>query len=155
HLLLVYRFQNLADTRTRFQSEFQQMTAKQDRAGRFVLDAKLPCAIEEPVHRTAVEASRLAAETVRLRKTGEQFQIHRPREPTECAVADVFAHLVPRAGLEMLRGQPCHLTADVVAVDRVHVETIEQRHRWRDALFFVIERSYPAIRKLRRRRFAE
>ena len=40
-LLLVDRFQNLADARAGFQTQLQQMTAEENRPGRFVLDAQL------------------------------------------------------------------------------------------------------------------
>src|SRR5215467_6454928 len=73
HLLLVDRFQNLADARTRFEAEFQQMPAEQDWTGWFVLDAELTRALEEPIHRGAVERARLPSKAVRLRDTREKF----------------------------------------------------------------------------------
>ena len=61
------------------------------------------------------------------------------REPAERAVADLVAHLEPRAGLQMLGGDArATCRAHVVAVDRVHVQAIEERRRRRDALFLVI-----------------
>ncbi len=77
------------------------------------------------------------------------------RQPTERAVAHLVAHLEPRARLEMMRDEPEHLLADVVAVDRLDIQSIQKRGGGCDALLFVIHRANAAVDDRRRCRFTE
>ena len=61
-----------------------------------MLDAERARALEEPVHRRAVELPRLASDAVGLRDAREQLEVDFVREPAERAVADLVAHLEPR-----------------------------------------------------------
>ena len=61
-----------------------------------MLDAERARALEEPVHRGAVERAGLAAQAVGLREPREQLEVHLLRQPPERAVADFVAHLEPR-----------------------------------------------------------
>ena len=96
-LLFVDRLQDLADPRTRLQAEREQVPAEQDRRRRAMLDAERARALEEPVHRGAVELSGLAAYAVGLGDARQQLEVDLLREPAERAVADLVAHLEPRA----------------------------------------------------------
>jgi len=88
--------------------------------------------------------------------TGEYFDPFDGRADLERRLLRVVdPHTFGDDSLRVLRGDPQHLPADVVTVERVHVEAIEQRACRRDALLFVIERSDPAVDELRRRRLAE
>ena len=55
----------------------------------------------------------------------------------------------------MVRDESEHLSAHILAVDRVDVEAIEKRGRRRDAFFLVIHRADAAVDERRRRRLAE
>src|SRR5262245_29443992 len=121
------------------------MTAEQNRRWRPLLDAERSRALEEPIHRRAVELARPAAFAVGLRDARQELEIDLLREPAECAVTDFITHLVPGSRLEMLRGDPQHLSADVVSVDGVDVQSIEQRGRRRHPELLVIHRSDPTI----------
>src|SRR6185503_3297541 len=100
------------------QAERQQVPAEQQRLRRAVLDAEGARAFEEPVHGGAVEPARRASFAVRLGDPREQLEVDLLRQPSERAVANFIAHLVPGAWFEMLRGDADDLAADVVAVDR-------------------------------------
>ncbi len=108
-----------------------------------MLDAERTGALDEPVHRRAVERPR-ASEAIRARESREQLQVHLLRETTEGAVADV-GRFVKHARLEVLRDQADHLLAHVEAVDGVDVEPIEQGIGRLDAGLLVIERADAAI----------
>src|SRR5436190_1510147 len=97
-----------------------------------MLDAERSRALEKPVHGGAIELAGAAAEAVRLRESCQQLQIDFVREPAECAVSDLVAHLEPHAGFEMLRDHAEHLMPDVVAIDRVNVQSIEKGRGRRD-----------------------
>ena len=154
-LLFVHRLQNLAHAAARLDTEREQVAAEENRRRRAVLHTERARAIEKPVHGRAVEAAGLAAHAISLRDAGQQFEIHLVREPPEGAVAHLVADLEPGARLEVLRHEPDDLLTDVVAIERVHVEPIEQRVRRRDALLLVIHRSDAAVDDGRRRRLAE
>src|SRR3989449_3309897 len=74
-LLLVDGLQDLADTRARLEPELEDVAPEQDRRGRAMLDAERPRALEEPVHRRAIELSRLAALAIGLRDACQQLAI--------------------------------------------------------------------------------
>ena len=155
HLLFVDRLQDLADARTGFQAQREQMTPEQDRRRRAMLDAERSRALEKPVHRGAVEGAGLAAQAIRLGEPREQLEVDLVRQPPERAVAHLVAHLEPRARLQMLRHEADDLLPDVVAVDRPHVEPIEKGERGRDALLLVIHRADAAVDHRGGRRLAE
>src|SRR3954468_5893875 len=154
-LLLVNNFQDLADARSRFHPELEHVTAEQNRRRRPMLDAERARALEKTVHRRAVETAGPPPFAIRLRDPCQQFEIDLLRESPERAVADFVAHLVPGAGLQMLRGDAEHLLAHVVAIDRVDVEAVEKRRRRRHAEFLVVHRADPTVDERRRRRLAE
>src|SRR3954447_20190844 len=144
-LLLVDDFQDLADARSGFHPELEHMTAEQNRRRRPMLDAERARALDKPVHRGAIEAAGPAPFAIGLRNAREQFQIHLVREAPERAVADFVTHLVPGTRLQMLRGDPEHLFAHVVAVDGVDVQPIEERRRRRHAKLLVVHGADPAV----------
>src|SRR5207248_510597 len=94
-LLFVHRSKDLAHSRSRFQAQFEQVSAEEKRSRSAMLDAERPRALEKPVHGRAIELAGLAAETVRFRESREQLQIDFLREPAEGAVPDLVAHLEP------------------------------------------------------------
>ena len=96
---------------------------------RLVLDAERARALEEPVHRRAVERAGPRPWQSDFASTRQQLEVDLLREPPERAVADLVAHLVPHARLQVVRDDAEHLRAHVVAVDRVDVEPVEQRGR--------------------------
>ena len=110
--------------------------------------------VDEPVHRRTVESA-AATLAVGPGDTREQLEIDLLREPPKRAVADRRLRLGEHARLQVMRHQAEDLAAHVVAVDRMHVEPIEQRRRRRDACLLVIERSDPAVDVRRRRGLAE
>jgi len=89
-----------------------------------MLDAERPRALDEPVHRGAVEVSG-APEAIRAGEPREQLQIHLLRETAKCAIADT-CRLPERARLQVMSDKSDHLRTDVEAVDRVNVQAIEQ-----------------------------
>src|SRR6185369_1868110 len=125
-LLLVNELEYFADPRSGREPKREQMAAEQQRCGRMVLDAERTRALEEPIHRTAVEVSR-AAETVGARHAREEFQVHFLSEAAEGAIADMGC-FPKRSGLEMVRDEADHLSSHVEAVDAVDVQPVEQRY---------------------------
>ena len=89
-LLLVDLLQDFADTRTGCETERQHVTAEQKGWRRLMLDAERTGALDEPVHRRAVERPG-APEAVRACESGQQLQIDLLRQTAEGAVADVAA----------------------------------------------------------------
>src|SRR4029079_6068397 len=114
-LPLVHLLQHRADRRAWLLAEREQVTSEHNRGRRLVLDAKVPCALEEPLHRGAIEGAAAAA-AVRPPDQHQQLHVHLRRQAPERAVADIFADLVPGAWLQMLRDDAEDLTADVDAV---------------------------------------
>ena len=129
------------------------MTPEKKRGRRTVLDAERAGAREEPVHRGAVERAG-APQTVSAGEPREQLQVHFLRQPPKCTVADVGSFM-EHARLQMMRDESDHLLAHVEAIDRVHVQSIEQADRRRDASLLVIERSDPSVDERRGRRLAK
>src|SRR3954471_2497728 len=99
--------------------------------------------------------ARLAPEAIGPGHAPEQFEIDFGCKAPKGAVADLIANLEPRSRFEMLRHDAEHLPAHVVAIHRMDVQPVEKSRRWRDPLFFVIERSNPAVDRGGRQRFAE
>ena len=97
-----------------------------------MLDAEGARALEKPVHRRAVEGAG-AAEAIGPGHAREQLHVHFLREPPERAVGELVAHLVEGAGLQMVRSDGEHLRAHVEAVERLHVQPIEDLRRRLDA----------------------
>src|SRR5688572_10528419 len=102
-LLLVDLPENFAHSRPRGQPEFEQMTSEKQRWRWLMLDAKRARAVEEPVHRRAVEIAG-SAQTIGARQPCEQLEVHLLGKPPECAVADI-CRFVEHAGLEVIRNQ--------------------------------------------------
>src|SRR5262245_47915376 len=152
-LLLVNDLEYFADPRSGREPKREQMAAEQQRCGRMMLDAERTRALQEPIHRTAVEVSR-AAETVGARHTREEFQVHFLSEAPEGAIADMRC-LPERSRLEMVRDETDHLRSNVEAVDTVDVQPVEQRYGRLDAGLLVIERSDPPVNDSRGRRLAQ
>src|SRR5262249_54153333 len=88
-LLLVHGFQDLADARARADAQLEHVPSEQNRFRRSFVRADRARAIEEPVHRGAVERPWIAAEAVGLREARQQLEIHFLRQPAKRAVADV------------------------------------------------------------------
>src|SRR5262249_8527414 len=124
-LLFVHQLQHFADARSRFHPELEHVAAEQNRRRRPMLDAERSRALEKPIHRRAVELSGPAALAVRLRDACQELEVDLLRETAKRAVADLVAHLVPGPRLQMLRGDPEYVPADVVSVDRVDIQSIE------------------------------
>ena len=91
-----------------------------------MLDAERARAVDEPVHRRAVERSGSAA-AVGAREARQQLEIDPLRETAERAVADASRGLVKHARLAGAGDEAEHLRAHVVAVDRVDVERSSSR----------------------------
>src|ERR1041384_7890660 len=98
------------------------MASEEQRRRWSMLDAERPRALDEPVHRRAVEVA-AAAETVRARQPREQLEIDLLREPAEGAVGHVPG-FAKRAWLQVMRNQPDDLRPYVEAIDRVDVQPI-------------------------------
>ena len=120
-----------------------------------MLDAERSRALEEPVHRVAVERPGRTPEAVRLGEPREQLEVHFLREPPERAVADLVAHLEPHARLQMLCDDAEDLLPHVVPLDRSHVQPVEEARRRRHPLLLVIDRADATVEKGRRGGFAE
>src|SRR5579862_8027952 len=120
-----------------------------------MLDAERAGTLEKPVHRTAIEVARLAAQAVGLRDTREQLQVDLVRQSPERAIADLVADLEPGSRFQMLRHHPEDLLAHVVAIHRAHVQPIEKGDGWSDALLLVIQRADATVDRRRGRRLAE
>ena len=89
-------------------AERQRCRPSTRRARRLMLDAQRTRALEEPIHRGAVERAG-AARAIGLREPRQQLEIDFLREAAEGAVADLVAHLVPHAGLQVMRDDAEHL----------------------------------------------
>ena len=124
--------------------ERYQMAAQHQARGRLMLDAERTGTFEEPVHCGAVERSR-APRAIRLREHRQQLQVHLLCEPPEGAVAHLLAHLVPHAGLQVMRDDAEHLPPNVDTIHAVDVETIEERRGRRHAAFLVPDGTDAAV----------
>ena len=107
-LQFVHSFQNLADARPRLQSHCEQVPALHDRFGRSMFDAKGTRFLDKPVHRRAVEPP-AAAVAVGAQRCARAARDRPSGEPPERSIADLVAHLVERAGLQVVRDHPEHL----------------------------------------------
>ena len=92
--------------------------------GARVLHAERARAVEEPVHRRAVEGAG-ASVAVGAAEAHQQFEVDAAGEAAERAVAHRVLRLVERARPQVLGGDRQHLAAHVEAVERVDVEAVE------------------------------
>ena len=146
--------EDLAHARPGRDAERDEMAAQDDRLGRRVLDTERARTFDEPVHRGAIERTGSAV-TVRLREPGQQLEVDFLCEAPERAVAHGHRRLLERARFEVMGDQTKDRAPDVVAVQRVHVQPVEQRRRRRDARLFVARGSDASVDERRCRGFAE
>ena len=102
-LFFVDLLQDFADARAWREAQRQQVSAEQQRRRRPMFDAERARALDEPVHRRAVEVPG-PPEAVGAREAREQLEIDLLREPAERAVGDVRG-LVERARLQVMRDE--------------------------------------------------
>jgi hypothetical protein len=139
----------------RFDAEVEEMPPQKDRRRGAMLDAEATGAFEEPVHRLAVERAGRRPRQSDFASRAKELEVHFLRETTERSVADFVTRLEPHAGLQVLRRHTEHLAAHVVALNRIHVQSIEKGGCGRHALLLVIDGADAAVEEGGGRRLAQ